>query len=132
VRNAASDSSPTSPRASSSSRALALCALILQTVQEAVAVVDVGGRIVWCNAAFDQMFGSPRGGSTGLAWAQFADPAQALQRELQSQMLVQAAQSGFHAGHWRGRRADGTLLEIESGVTCVCWRRCAAVDRRAS
>lgn len=98
---------------------LALCALILQTVQEAVAVVDVGGRIVWCNAAFDQMFGSVRGGSAGLAWAQFADPAQPLQRELQSQLLLQAAQTGFHTGHWRGRRADGVLLDVETGVTCV-------------
>ncbi len=98
---------------------LALCALILQTVQEAVAVVDVGGRIVWCNAAFDQMFGSARGSSAGLPWANFADPAQPLQRELQSQMLIQSAQTGFHTGHWCGQSADGTLLEIETGITCV-------------
>jgi PAS domain S-box-containing protein len=98
---------------------LGLSALILQSVREAVAVVDRAGRIGWCNAAFEALVGCRTGAAVGREWADVctaADPASGL---LQGRLLERAGLLGHDATALRIRGAAGTTLDLELSVTCV-------------
>ena len=98
---------------------LGLSALILQSVREAVAVVDRSGRIGWCNAAFETLLGCRTGAGVGREWSDVctaADPASGL---LQGRLLERAGLLGHDAATLRVRGAAGATLDLELSVTCV-------------
>ncbi len=98
---------------------LGLSALILQSVREAVAVVDRAGRIGWCNAAFEALLGCRTGASVGREWAEVcpaADPASGL---LQGRLLERAGMLGHDSAGLRVQCADGGTLDLELSVTCA-------------
>ena len=106
------------PRRQSELR-LALCALILETIHEAVAVSDRDGRILWANAAFGALVGVARDRLVGLDLQQFAAAAGARLVEQRQAMRDAIARRGAWQGRLDARRHDGSILITEACVSAV-------------
>lgn len=96
---------------------LGLSALILQSIREAVAVVDAAGRIGWANAAFETLFGCPR--VVGQNWVDVCLPVDAASGPLSSRLLERAALLGHVGASLQAQTAAGAALDLELSVTCV-------------
>jgi len=98
---------------------LALSALILETIREAVTVTDRDGRILWANAAFGALLGLPRERLSGLDLQRFSAASEARRIE----QLQQVRDAIARRGAWQGRvetcRHDGSALITEVCVSVV-------------
>ena len=101
---------------------LGLSALILQSVREAVAVLDAAGRISWANAAFDALVGRRAGGDVR-EWAEVCAAADAAGCLMQARLLERAALLGHDTAPLRMLSADGRCVDLELSVTCVVGER---------
>jgi two-component system sensor histidine kinase DegS len=98
---------------------LALCALILETLHEAVTVTDRDGRILWANAAFGSLVGVSRDRLAGLDLQQFAAVSGARLVEQRQAMRDAIARRGAWQGRVDARREDGSVLITEACVSAV-------------
>jgi len=106
------------PRRQSEQR-LALCALILETLHDAVTVTDCDGRILWANAAFGALVGVSRDRLAGLDLQQFAAVSGARLVEQRQAMRDAIARRGAWQGRVDARRRDGSILITEACVSAV-------------
>jgi PAS domain S-box-containing protein len=98
---------------------LALCALVLEAIREAVAVTDREGRVLWANAAFGLLVGVPRERLAGRDLQQFAAASGAHRIEQRQAMRDAIERRGAWEGRLDARHRDGSVRVTEACVSAV-------------
>ncbi len=98
---------------------LAIGALMLETIYDAVLVTGADGEIRWANSAAANLFGMPIAMLTGRALAEFCADSRERQLELNQEIRDTVARSGL----WRGRVSnvapDGDAFAVDAAVCRV-------------
>jgi PAS domain S-box-containing protein len=89
-------------------------ARVLETVAEAVLMVDTEGTIVLTNPALDAALGYERGELVGKPMGVLSGLSQEAHQRVFQEQVQAVRQSGLHAGDYVARRKDGTMIELET------------------
>ncbi len=98
---------------------LALSALILETIREAVTVTDLDGTILWANAAFALLLGTARESLAGQPLQRFSALSGARHIEQWQEMRDAITRRGAWQGRIDARRLDGAPLVTDACVSVV-------------
>ena len=98
---------------------LQMQARVLESMAEAVLMMDEDGTIVLTNPALDALLGYQRGDLVGKSMLVVSGHSPEAYRENFEATLEQIKTRGSAAGEYLARRKDGTLIEIETRTTGV-------------
>ena len=89
-------------------------ARVLESMAEAVLMVDENGAIILTNPALDTLLGYERGELVGKPMLVVSGDSPEQSRRAFERSLEQVKARGFTAGEYVARRKDGTVIEVET------------------